>query len=376
MSALLSQPGPWTGPALAACLLALLTALATVLTQRWHGFLSHDSRAGIQKFHDAPTPRVGGIAIVLGLLSGYAAASDAQQAMLGPLLLCGLTAFVAGLLEDCTKRISVRARLLGTMTCGVLAWVATGQTLTSIDVPLLDDMLSFTPLAVLFTAFAVSGVANAVNMIDGFNGLAAGTAIIILAGMAGLASQAGDSEIACTCQILIGAVMGFGLVNWPLGKIFLGDGGAYFIGFALAWIAVLIKVRNPGISAWAPMLLCAYPVLEVLFSMKRRVMLKLSPCDPDRLHLHSLVRQRLLDRLLPEASDVARNSVTGACMWIVASVPVLAALQWSRQTWLLAGSFAVCACLYYCAYSSLSRGCWQLKSNILPAGSTASARPF
>jgi len=118
---------------------------------------------------------------------------------------------------------------------------------------------------------------------------------------------------------------GFMLVNWPLGKLFLGDGGAYFIGFALAWIAVLLMARNPEISAWAPLLACGYPILEVVFSILRRRKRGMSPGDPDRLHLHSLVKKRVVRYWLPKSSNLVRNSMTGALMWGAALVPVLLA---------------------------------------------------
>lgn len=302
---------------------------------------------------------------MVGLLAGVVFVDIAQQKLIVPLILCGIPAFVFGLLEDLTKRVSVRSRLLATMACGVLGWAVTGQALTDINVPIINDLLQFTPIAVLFTAFAVGGVANAINIIDGFNGLAAGTVLIILVGMAALSVSTGDPELALTCTILAGAVAGFGIVNWPRGKIFLGDGGAYFIGFALAWIAVLLKARNPEISAWAPVLVCGYPILEVLFSIWRRAKRKLNPGAPDRLHLHSLVMRRLIRRLLPQASQLSRNSATGASMWLAAAVPVLLAIQWADNTRLLVASFAFCTFLYSVTYARLSQFRWCLNGATL-----------
>ncbi len=363
-----------SSPVLLACLAALLAALGLVYTQHWHGHLSLDSQPGVQKVHQNPTPRVGGLAIVAGLLASAAVVDTEQEELIVPLILCGVPAFAFGLLEDLTKRVSVRARLLATMACGVLGWAVTGQSLTDINVPLINDLLQLTPIAVLFTAFAVGGVANAINIIDGFNGLAAGSVLIILAGMATLALNTGDTELALTCTILAGAVAGFGIVNWPQGKIFLGDGGAYFIGFALAWIAVLLKARNPEISAWAPVLVCGYPILEVLFSIWRRAKRKLNPGAPDRLHLHSLVKRRLIRRLLPHAGQLTRNSVTGASMWLAAAVPVLLAIQWADNTPLLVASFIFCIFLYSATYARLSQFRWCLNGATLHASKQPRAR--
>lgn len=344
--------------ALIAGSMALLVASVLVRTQHLHGHLSMDSDLGVQKFHTQPTPRVGGVAIAAGVLAGYLLAYPQTKALLGPLILAGIPAFAFGLLEDITKRVSVRSRLLATMGCGVLGWFITGYSILDADVPGLDWLLGFTLMSVLFTAFAVGGIANAINIIDGFNGLAAGTAIIILMAFGLMLTDVGDHDLATVCLILAGAVAGFLLVNWPLGKIFLGDGGAYFVGFALAWLAVLIQARHDAISAWALLLVCGYPVLEVLFSIIRRRRRRLSPGDPDRLHLHSLVKRRLVRRLLPHAGRLVRNSATGAIMWGAALLPATIAVRWATETALLVAGFAFCALAYSAAYARLTQFRW------------------
>ena len=338
--------------------IALLAALLLVRTQHMHGHLSMDSHEGVQKFHTHPTPRVGGIAIAIGVVAGYLFANARSQTLLGPLILAGIPAFAFGLLEDVTKRVSVRTRLLATMGCGVLGWAMTGYSITDANMPGLDQLLEFTFISVLFTAFAVGGIANAINIIDGFNGLAAGTVIIISTAFGVMMMALGDRDLAFVCLILAGSVLGFLLVNWPMGKIFLGDGGAYFVGFALAWLAVLTLARHAEVSAWAPMLLCGYPILEVLFSIVRRRRRHLSPGDPDRLHLHSLVKRRLARRLMPKASSLLRNSLTGALMWLAALLPAAIAVQWPTNTFMLVMGFAFCALVYSAVYARLTQFRW------------------
>ncbi|MDB5743357.1 MAG: glycosyl transferase, family 4 [Polaromonas sp.] len=349
-------------PDLAAGGIAFLVALLLVYTKDWHGHFSMDSHEGVQKFHTHPTPRVGGIAIVAGIVTGYLFENPSRQALLGPLILAGIPAFAFGLLEDVTKRVSVRTRLLATMGCGVLGWTITGYSITDANMPGLDWLLGFTLFSVLFTAFAVGGIANAINIVDGFNGLAAGTVIIILAAFGVMATSLGDHDLAFVCLILAGAVLGFLMVNWPFGKIFLGDGGAYFVGFALAWLAVLILQRHTEISAWAPLLVCGFPILEVLFSIVRRRRRHLSPGNPDRLHLHSLVKRRLVRALLPNASSLTRNSATGAIMWFAALVPAVIAVNWATHTFMLVLGFLVCTLLYGAAYARLTQFCWFWKA--------------
>ncbi|MDB5884641.1 MAG: glycosyl transferase, family 4, partial [Polaromonas sp.] len=316
---------------------------------------------GIQKFHTQPTPRVGGIAVAMGVGAGYMIVGPDKQALLGPLILAGIPAFGFGLLEDITKRVSVSTRLFATMGCGVLGWAMTGYSITNANVWGLDWLLSFVMISVVFTAFAVGGIANAINIIDGFNGLSAGTVIIILLAFSVVTSALGDPNLTQVCLVLVGTMVGFLAVNWPMGKIFLGDGGAYFIGFALAWLAVLILVRNPEISAWCPLLACGYPILEVLFSIVRRRRRNLSPGEADRLHLHSLVKRRLVRRLLPRASNLARNSATGAVMWLAALLPAAIAVQWPLSTLHMVLGFGLCAFLYSAVYARLTQFAWCFK---------------
>ena len=358
-------------PAGSAAAVALLVALLLVATQRWHGHLSMDGTEGVQKFHTQPTPRVGGVAILMGLLVGYAVSGPGRKVLLGPLLLAGTPAIVFGLTEDLTKQVSVRTRLLATMACGVLGWFLTGLSITDANLYGLDWLLGFTVLSVAFTAFAVGGVANAINIIDGFNGLAAGTVIVILAAFSLMASALGDADLASIACILAAAMLGFGLVNWPLGRIFLGDGGAYFVGFAVAWMAVLLLARHPGVSAWAPMLVCGYPILEVGFSFVRKTRRDgHHPSKPDRVHLHMLVKRRVTRALLPRSSKLVRNSVTGSIMWFAALVPAAIAVSWPTNTPALILGFGVCALLYAAVYARLTQFRWCF-GRIMPAPQTA-----
>ncbi len=276
-----------------------------------------DLTAGVQKFHTTPTPRVGGVPIVMGLVVAWLKAPAEMQAMLTPILFAGFPAFACGLAEDINKRVDVMQRLLVTMASGLLAWWITDYSLSRVDIWGIDWLLAFTVVSVIFTAFAVGGVANAINIIDGLNGLASAMSTLAFFGFAMIAWQVGDSTLAGVSVVLAACVWGFFWVNWPFGKLFLGDGGSYFIGFALAWVAVLLIERNPKVSAFAALMICVYPVTEVLFSIYRRKIRKENPVMPDRLHFHSLVKRRYIDRWLSRYNNVVRNSLTGALIGLM-----------------------------------------------------------
>lgn len=332
---------------------ALAVCLVLVHTQRWHGRYTLDRPGGVQKFHAAPTPRVGGVGVALGIGIGAAVMTPSAGPLLALLLIAGLPAFLSGLGEDLTGRVSVRVRLLATLASGALAWWWAGAELRRIDLPWIDAFLVWTPVSVLFTAFAVGGVANALNIVDGFNGLASGIALIALGTLGLLAGAAGDLPLAWMCLLVGASVLGFACVNFPGGRIFLGDGGAYLVGYLMAGLSVLVAMRNPGISPWAPLMACAYPILEVVFSVVRRMRRRHSPGHPDRLHLHSLVQRRVVRMIWPALSPTLRNAAVSPLIWALAAAPACVGWVFRASTGVLVGAFLGFAVLYGWAYMRL-----------------------
>lgn len=329
-----------------------------VMTKGWHGVFTMDHANGVQKFHTEPTPRIGGIPIVMGLVVAWVKLPVDVQKLISPLLLAGMPAFIFGLGEDVTKRVGVTQRLVATMASGALAWWMTDYSLTRVDVWGADWLMKFTLVSVLFTAFAVGGVANAINIIDGFNGLACTAATLAFLAYAVIAYQVGDHNLASVCLVLAACVCGFFWVNWPLGKMFLGDGGAYFVGFALAWVAVLILARYEAVSAFAVLLVCVHPVVEVLFSIYRRRIKKLHPGSPDRLHFHSLVSQRFVRQRFAGWPNVWRNSLTGLLVGLMTLIAaVLACLTW-KSILLSALGFVGLSLGYVALYARMVRFRW------------------
>jgi UDP-N-acetylmuramyl pentapeptide phosphotransferase/UDP-N-acetylglucosamine-1-phosphate transferase len=318
-----------------------LVSVLIVLTKKLHGSATMDLSHGIQKFHTTPTPRVGGLPIIFGLSVAWFTSTPEIKHILTPILIAGLPAFLFGLAEDITKKVGVLARLLATMASGLLAWWLTDYSLSRVDVWGIDWLLKYTLISVVFTSFAVGGVANAINIIDGFNGLASTMATLAFAGFAVIAWSVGDATLASVAIILAACVWGFFWVNWPFGKLFLGDGGSYFVGFALAWVAVLLIERNPSVSPFAALLVCIHPVSEVLLSIFRRKLKKMNPGHPDRLHFHSIVKQRYIRRWFGNLSFELRNSITGVFVGFMTFTAVLIASMVNQNS--LLSFFAVIA---------------------------------
>lgn len=306
-----------------------------------HAHLSADhDLSGVQKFHTTPVPRIGGIGVFVGIAAGIAVCllSEINVVMFGTLVIvAAIPAFAAGLLEDLTKKVSVSKRLFATMISAVIGGAILGGWLIRIDVPFMDFALVFLPVSILITCFAVAGVANAFNLIDGYNGLSGMVGVIILCGLAYVANQVGDREIVVVCYATIGSILGFLLWNYPRGLIFLGDGGAYLIGFIVAELSVLLVARNPQVSPWFPLLLAFYPIFETVFTIFRRVVIgRTHPGLPDAAHLHQLIYRRVVRWAVGTdcaKQQMRRNALTSPYLWVMASLAVIpATLFWQNTT--------------------------------------------
>lgn len=335
---------------------AVVLTLLIVRSSRLHARLSADHDfSGPQKFHARPVPRVGGIGIFVGFMAGallWAYKSvDVREPTLA-LLVCALPAFAAGLLEDFTKRVSPARRMLALVMAASLGTWLLNARISYTTIPGIDAIAATSLGAALLAVFVVAGVANSINIIDGFNGLASMCSVIMLTGVAAVAFTVGDPWIAICALLAVAATLGFFVWNYPMGLVFLGDGGAYFLGFVLAELSILLIARNPEVSPLFPLLLCGYPVVETVFSMYRRKVVRGRPMGmPDGVHLHSLIYRRLMRWAIGsrDASVLTRrNSLTAPYLWVVCSFTSIPAVIWWDDT----GALALCLLVFALAYVS------------------------
>jgi UDP-N-acetylmuramyl pentapeptide phosphotransferase/UDP-N-acetylglucosamine-1-phosphate transferase len=347
-----------------AFVVSFLVSALIIRVSRSHALpWSDDDVRSVQKFHAVAVPRVGGAAIAAGLgalVAWTIATRSGPSVQLALVLACGAPPLLAGLLEDITKQVGIKTRLLATALAGALAFFFLDAQLREVQLPGLDWLMTFTAFSLLFTALAVAGVANAVNIVDGYNGLASVVVIIALLSLAYVAWQVGDNLVVSMALAGVGALLGFLLWNWPRGLIFLGDGGAYFIGYLVAVLSFLLVSRHRGVvSPWYPFLLFIYPVFETLFSIwRKRVVRGASPGVPDGLHLHMLVFRRLVRWAVGRrdaASLTLRNSLTAPYLWLLSSMAALPATLFWRSPHVLQGFVAVFCVTYVWLYLRLVR---------------------
>ena len=282
---------PLEAMALCASLSAFSSLLIILLFNRNSKFLAKRSDLlSVQAAHYNPTARIGGLAIVSALLFGVMLFYSADILSAPVLVLASaLPVFCAGLSEDLGYFASPRRRLLAAAMSGAVFIGVTGQWILSTDIPWLDIALQWSPFAVGFSLFLAVGISHAFNLIDGLNGLAGFTAASAALALALIAHQSGLSGHRDILLIVFAAIFGFLIFNFPFGKIFLGDAGAYAIGHFLVWMSISILWSAPNITAFAMFLIFFWPIADTLLAIWRRVSRGRSIAQPDRLHFHQMV---------------------------------------------------------------------------------------
>ena len=208
-------------------------------------------------------------------------------------------------------------------------------------------------VGVIITMVAILGLINGTNMIDGFNGLSSGVCFIIFSTYAAISYHIGDNVMLYINLICMASLLGFLFFNFPKGRIFLGDGGAYSLGFLLAVISIMLVKRHSDaskmdeyISPWFALVSLIYPVWEVIFSFTRRTLVhRLSPLYPDSKHVHQLIFRNITKQ---------NNPLTTLVIYpIVIIFNIVAILVYNNTTALFMVSvvFVVLYSMFYFYYS-------------------------
>ncbi|SNX29622.1 UDP-N-acetylmuramyl pentapeptide phosphotransferase/UDP-N-acetylglucosamine-1-phosphate transferase [Polynucleobacter meluiroseus] len=340
-------------------LVSFFITIFIIRSQQFHGRFSSDlDLDGPQKFHKTAVPRIGGLGIAIGLTAAvfihYKSPALNSQDLI--LLLCTAPVFVIGLIEDFTKKIGVRTRLIFTAIGAALVVYFLHTEITRLDIPGVDILLSISPIAMLFTVFAMTGLTNAYNIIDGFNGLSSMVGMITLLALGYVSITVGDPLITYLSFSMVAAILGFFIWNYPRGLIFLGDGGAYLIGFWIAALSVMIVARHDMISPWFALLINAYPIWETIFTIYRRKFHQgKNPGHPDGIHFHSLIFRRILNNsaIQTENDFFTANARTSPYLWVLTSLAVIPAVKWWESTPILIGCFIIFASFYVWLYTKI-----------------------
>lgn len=268
-----------------------------------------------RRMHTIPIPRMGGLAIFLGFIISVLLFADVDDQMKG-ILLGAVIITIMGIIDDITP---LRASLkLVVQIIAALIPVCYGVQITCISNPNIfsaNPYWNFGWLSIPITVLWIVGLTNAVNLIDGLDGLAIGVSAIGAMTMLVIAILVSEPQIAIIMAALVGACIGFMPYNMNPAKIFMGDTGSTFLGFTLACISIqgLFKFYV-GISFIVPFLILGLPIFDTAFAILRRLAHGQNPMSPDRSHVH----HRLIDMGLNQKQAVAVLYVISAILGLSA----------------------------------------------------------
>jgi UDP-GlcNAc:undecaprenyl-phosphate GlcNAc-1-phosphate transferase len=347
---------------------AFVFSLLFIRSAKGHARRYDDSK--VQRFHKGDVPRIGGVAILLGLVGGWGMAAlsaaygdEVNTGIHLPIalswMLVVLPAALGGAWEDVTQEVSVHLRFGMTALSAALACWLLDLHVLRLGLPYVDGWLAAFPIAGVVLAFvALCGLPHAFNLIDGYNGLAGTVGLLICMALVHVALANGDRQLAGIVICLAGATGGFLVWNYPRGSIFAGDGGAYLWGIVIGVASITLVQRHPMVSPWFPMLLLIYPVCETLFSIYRKIARGSSPGMADALHFHQLIYRRIVRNVFDDDEArriLSRNNRTSPYLWGFASLTIAPALLFWANTPALMFFCAVSALAYVSAYLMMIR---------------------
>ena len=282
-----------------------------------------------RRMHKKPTPRIGGLAIIFGFTVATLCFAQPSRQLYGTLAGAAIIA-VMGVIDDC-KNLPAKLKFV-IQIIAALVVVFAGD--IKIDVFTNPNFLSDNPywvlpewLSVTLTVIWIVFITNAVNFIDGLDGLAAGVSAIMSISLVFISIRVGEYSIAILGIALMGSCFGFLPFNFNPAKIFMGDTGSTFLGFMLATLSIQGVFKSYAVISFAvPLLILGLPLFDALFAMIRRILRGQSPMTADRGHLH----HRLVDMVFSQKQTVfilyAISGVLGITAVLLAESGVLRAL--------------------------------------------------
>lgn len=321
---------------------ALLIALAvTPLVRKLAFRIGAVDRPNERKVHAGIMARMGGLGIYIAFVAS-ALLFAPRSAQLTGILLANTLIVITGILDD-TRDLSPKIKLLG-QVLAALVLMEYGFEVKFLTLPLEGGIVYLERADTIFTVFWLVGVTNAVNLIDGLDGLAAGTSAIAAATMSVVALMTGQIQAFVLGLTLVGAIVGFLRYNFHPASIFMGDTGSMLLGFNLAALAILGMTKSVTvISLLLPVIILGIPILDTLWAIVRRASRGKHIFEADKKHLHHRLLQIGLSHRNTVLVIYGVNLFLGAAailiqtlgtLWSLAAVAVLAVLLLLFARWL------------------------------------------
>ena len=291
-AALMGPPAPAIPqfPELAGfALLALVLSLAgTVYILRLKGGLGLDEPDGRRKHHEKPVPRLGGAPIFAALVLGVVLLlwlGRLRWSEYGAVLVCNVLMFSVGFFDD-LKALGARVKLVGQIGVSLILY-AFGVSIDVLSNPFGAGALDLGWWSLPITLFWLVAIPNIINLIDGMDGLAGGFGLFLSLTLAFVGYVGGHPEVMLLSVLMAGALAGFLFFNFPPARIFLGDGGAYLIGFFVASVSLKSSQKGSVIAALLVIVIAlGVPILDTFFAILRRSIRGVPVFSADAEHIH------------------------------------------------------------------------------------------
>lgn len=266
---------------------AIATALTWTILKRVRT-VGIDAPGEARKWHDKPISRLGGVPIFVALCAGFGALSIRQPEFVRnwmPIMLSNAIVFSVGFLDD-LRPLGARVKLAGQVGAALILY-ALGVSIDVISNPFGEGGLELGWWGLPLTVLWLVAIPNIVNLIDGMDGLAAGFGMFLCMTLAAIGHFTFKTDIVLMSTVMAGAVAGFLLFNFPPAKIFLGDGGAYLIGFFVASVSLMSSNKGSIIGGLFVMVIAlGVPILDTSFAILRRAVRGVPIFSADAEHIH------------------------------------------------------------------------------------------
>lgn len=260
----------------------IASVLVTPLVKKLALKIGATDQPNNRKVHQKVMPRLGGLAIYISFILGFFILMP-ESPYKWPIMIGSFVIVLTGILDDLTE-LSPKWKLIGQLLAsGIIIYG--GIDVEYINLPF-GGQLDFGFLSIPITVLWIVGITNAINLIDGLDGLAAGVSSIVLITISGMAMVKGDFFVVSLAFILLGSTLGFLLYNFHPAKIFMGDTGALFLGFMIAVLSLLGFKNVTFISFIVPVIILGVPISDTFFAIVRRIKKQQPLSAPDKSHLH------------------------------------------------------------------------------------------
>lgn len=261
----------------------ICSILITPMVKKLAFRLGATDRPNDRKVHAKIMPRMGGLVIYISFILGLIITQPSSPHNLG-IILGSVIIVLTGILDDIYE-LSARVKLVSQIIAALIVVQVGGVQVSFINLPF-GEMLEFGPMSIPITIFWIVGVTNAINLIDGLDGLAAGVSAIALFAISGMAIIMNDFYVMTVGFILLVSTLGFLKYNFYPAKIFMGDTGALFLGYMIAVLSLLGFKGVTFISFIIPIIILGVPMTDTVFAIVRRLVKKTPISAPDKSHLH------------------------------------------------------------------------------------------